>query len=143
MNYVDNVYAMLRRKGLSKKYESPGIYCIKINHNVVYVGKSMNMLKRVAQHYVGIKTQSERKYCILAEVQSRGYTIEFDVLYRAKEQNYDDIQEEIGQKEGEYIREYLPILNTQIPKEDNWRKFRVQTVDAEAALAALLNKSEE
>jgi hypothetical protein len=48
----------------------------------------------------------------LAEVQSEGYAVEFDVLYRAKEQNYDDIQEEIGQKEGEYIREYLPILNT-------------------------------
>jgi excinuclease UvrABC nuclease subunit len=48
MNYVDNVYAMLQRRGLSQKYEYPGIYCIKVNHNVVYVGKSINMLKRVA-----------------------------------------------------------------------------------------------
>lgn len=29
--YVKNVCAMLRRKGLSDKYEHPGIYCIKLN----------------------------------------------------------------------------------------------------------------
>ena len=29
--YVDNVCAMLRRKGLSEKYECAGIYCIKLN----------------------------------------------------------------------------------------------------------------
>ena len=30
-NYVENVSAMLRRRGLSPKYEHPGIYCIKLN----------------------------------------------------------------------------------------------------------------
>ena len=30
-NYVDNVYAMLRRRGLSAKYEHPGIYCIRLD----------------------------------------------------------------------------------------------------------------
>ena len=58
---------MRRRKGLSEKYEHPGIYCIKIDNQIVYIGKSRNMLERIAQHYVGIKEGSERKYRILAE----------------------------------------------------------------------------
>ncbi len=35
----------------------------------------------------------------------------FSVLYRAKERQYQALQEEIGQKEGEYIRLYKPPLN--------------------------------
>ena len=27
--------------------------------------------------------------------------------------------------EGEYIRKYRPVLNTQIPKADNWRSYDV------------------
>ena len=38
--YVDNVCSMFRRKGLSEKYEHPGIYCIKLNSQIVYIGKS-------------------------------------------------------------------------------------------------------
>ena len=29
-SYAENVYAMLRRRGLAPKYEHPGIYCIKV-----------------------------------------------------------------------------------------------------------------
>ena len=36
-NYADNVYAMLRRRGLSPKYEHPGIYCIKLDGQIVYI----------------------------------------------------------------------------------------------------------
>jgi hypothetical protein len=66
--YVHNVRQMLRRNGLSPKYEYPGIYCIKLNERVVYIGKSLNMLERIAEHYVGINTGSERKYRIIWEV---------------------------------------------------------------------------
>lgn len=59
------------------------------------------MLRRIAEHYVGIKTESEKKYRILAEVQRKGHGIEFDVLYDAKRKRYE---EEIGSKEGELIR---------------------------------------
>ena len=38
--YVENVCAMFRRRGLSGKYEHPGIYCIKLNDQIVYIGKS-------------------------------------------------------------------------------------------------------
>ena len=65
--YEDNVRPWLIRKGLAPKYDHAGIYCIKIDSTIVYIGKSRNMLRRVAQHYVGIKTQKEKKYRILAE----------------------------------------------------------------------------
>ena len=72
----------------------------------------MNMLQRLAEHYVGIKTKSEHKYHIMARAQERGHRIKFDVLYYAKNRNKADIIEEIGAKEGEYIRKYMPPLNT-------------------------------
>ena len=136
--YEQNVYNMLCRKGLRPKYESSGIYCIKMNGQIVYIGKAHNMLERISQHYVGIKKESERKYRILAEVQRKGKAIEFDVLYYAKKSKYWDIDEEIGQKEGELIRENRPVLNTQIPKEENWRKYDVKWIDEEAILHQLL-----
>jgi len=39
-SYYENVCAKFRRDGLSPKYEYPGIYCIKLNERVVYIGKS-------------------------------------------------------------------------------------------------------
>ena len=66
--------------------------------------------------------------------------MDFGVLYYAKSQRYWDIVEEIGQKEGEFIREYRPVLNTQIPKEDNWRKWEVNPVDARKVLKLLLEE---
>ena len=82
--YVENVCTMFRRNGLSTKYEYPGVYCIKLNERVVYIGKSWNMLERIAAHYVGIQTGSERKYRILWEARERlDCTIGFDVLYYA------------------------------------------------------------
>ena len=131
-NYVDNMTNYLKRKGLADKYEKAGIYCIKIDDDIVYIGKSHNMLKRVAQHYVGIQKQSELKYRILAEAPRKGHKIGFDVLYYATHSDYNAVKDEIGTKEGEYIRQYKPTLNTQIPKETDYHKFdvcRVQTKD--------------
>ena len=62
------------------------------------------MLRRVAEHYVGIRKGTEKKYRILAEVQRKGHPVEFDVLYDAKGKRYVEIEEEIGHKEGELIR---------------------------------------
>jgi len=45
---------------------------------------------------------------------------------------------EIGEKEGEYIRKYTPILNTQIPKEDDWHRFDVNTINAREILKSIL-----
>ena len=138
-SYEKNMYSYLERKGFAEKYEHAGIYCIYIDDKLVYIGKSHNMLKRVSQHYVGIKTQSERKYRIIAEAQRKGHSVEFNVLYYAKEQSYQAIAEEIGEKEGEYIRKYKPILNTQIPKAEDWHKFDIQKEDVKSILDCILN----
>lgn len=137
-SYEENVQNWLKRKGFSSKYEHAGIYCIKIDNAIVYIGKSTNMLRRVAQHYVGIKKQDKPKYRIIAEVQRKGHSIGFDVLYYAQETNFAAITEELGAKEGEYIRQYRPCLNTQIPKESDWRKFEINKVNAKEILAELL-----
>ena len=136
--YEENVCEMLRRKGLAPKYEHPGIYCIKLDDEIVYIGKSKNMLERVAQHYVGIKTCSERKYRILAEAQRKGHTVGFDVLYYAKYKRRDDIIEEIGEKEGEYIRANLPVLNSQIPKAEDWHKYEINEIAKTITLSEIL-----
>ena len=137
-SYADNVCAMLRRRGLADKYEHPGIYCIKVEGQILYIGKSENMLKRVAYHYVGIQTGSEKKYRLLSEIQRNGHKIEFDVLYYAQSTSAEAIREEIGSKEGEFIRQYLPVLNTQIPKAEDWHKWNTNMVDAAEVLAQFL-----
>lgn len=81
---------------------------------------------------------SEKKYRIMAEAERKGHTITFDVLYYAKSRSKVDRMVEIGEKEGEYIRMYHPILNTQIPHEDNWRSFDTNTIDAKSVLADIL-----
>ena len=99
------------------------------------------MLERIAAHYVGINSGSERKYRIIEEAaQKLGCRIQFDVLYYAQEEQKEAIIEEIGQKEGELIRQYRPLLNTQIPKADNWRKWDVKQIDAEEVLRLLLDE---
>ena len=91
------------------------------------------MLERIAAHYVGIQKGSERKYRIIWEVsQKKHCKIQFDVLYYAQSDTDDEIIEEIGQKEGELIRQYKPLLNTQIPKEEDWHKWEIHRVDEDA-----------
>ena len=136
-NYETNMINYLKRYGYDKKYNFAGLYCIKIDDEIVYIGKSHNMLKRVAQHYVGIKCQSELKYRILAEAQRKGHTINFDVIYYANQNEYNAVKDEIGIKEGEYIRKHKPILNTQIPKETDYRKFDVCRVQTKNILKTL------
>lgn len=98
------------------------------------------MLRRVAEHYVGIKTQSEKKYRILAEIQRKGYSVDFDVLYDAKSKSYKEITQEIGEKEGEYIRKYRPPLNAQIPKEEDWQKWDMVDIDPKFVISLLLDE---
>lgn len=136
--YADNAYNWLKRKGLAEKYEHAGIYCIKIDSDIVYIGKSANMLRRVAQHYAGIKMGTEKKYRIISEAERKGHPITFDVLYYAKSKRYADKLAEIGEKEGEYIRLHKPILNTQIPKAENWETWDINEVDAKAILQNIL-----
>lgn len=106
------------------KYQKPGIYCIKVNGYVLYIGKSINMLNRVNTHQHYIQTrQQDRKYSILNDLIQKGYQIQFDVLYVSQRVTEIAIYNDLGKKEGIYIRRYLPCLNTQIPKVDDWNKW--------------------
>ena len=48
------------------------------------------------------------------------------------------IEEELGEKEGEFIRELKPALNTQIPKADNWRSYEINKSASTITLAEIL-----
>lgn len=133
----------MKDKGLAAKYEHAGIYCIKIDTQIVYIGKSANMLRRIAQHYAGIQMGTEKKYRIMAEARRKGHNIGFDVLYYAQRKGSTNQLLEIGQKEGEYIRKFNPVLNTQIPKEEDWSKWDINEVDAREVLRMILNNEGE
>lgn len=45
------IYQSLKRKGLAPQFERAGIYAILLDGRIVYIGKSVNMLARMAQHY--------------------------------------------------------------------------------------------
>ena len=77
---------------------------------------------------------------MLAEAHRHGHTIRFDVLYRAAAAAKVDIEEEIGAQEGYYIRKYLPPLNYQIPKEEDWRKYDVNPTALSITLSELLER---
>ena len=96
------------------------------------------MLERIAQHYVGIQYARKEKYRIMAQLQSEGHPIEFDVLYNASSATRHDIDEEIGYMEGVYLRQYRPELNTQIPKEEDWHKYEVKRIATEDEIRRLL-----
>ena len=140
--YSQNVYKWLKRKGLAQKYEHPGIYCIKIDRQIVYIGKSLNMLKRISEHYVGIKTGRELKYQVMAKAQKTGHEINFDVLYYATQTLPSAIEQEIGEKEGELIRKQRPPLNTQIPKAEDWNKYEYRKID-EDIITKILTDTEK
>ena len=69
-----------------------------------FIGKSKNMLYRLAEHKAGITYKKEHKYEIMREARLHGYNIKFDVLYYAKSKQLAALTEELGSKEGEYIR---------------------------------------
>ena len=138
--YEDRVYAWLKREGWDKQFEHPGIYEIRINDQTVYVGKSKNMLRRLAQHWVGLRTGSERKYRILAEAKRHNQIVTFGVLHYATEQKPKRLEDELGEKEGEFIRELKPVLNTQIPKADNWHSYEINETASTITLSEILQQ---
>ena len=105
---------LLDEAGADRKYSASGIYCIKIDDKIAYIGKSTNMYNRIASHIEHIeeplsKEFNGKKYKLLRQARYSNHKIGFDVLLYCKE-------EDLTAAEGEYIRKYLPPLNTQIPK---------------------------
>lgn len=117
------------------KYDGPGVYCIKINQQIVYIGKSKQMDVRIANHICNILKQSDEwrshKYEILRQALTSNFTIGFDVLYKG---------EDFNNQEGYYIRKYKPVLNYQIPDKYNWRKFSVNKKAKTITLQEIMGK---
>ena len=77
------MYQSLKRKGLAPQFECAGIYAILLDGKNVYIGKSVNILVRMAQHYAQLAQGKEHKYRLLAEATRTGHKMCFTVLYRA------------------------------------------------------------
>ena len=141
---VKEIYDDLIKQDLSGKYKHAGLYCIKLEGKIVYIGKSKNMLQRIAEHMAEIENKNIRahKYKILQQAQDRGITIQFDVLYYSTRVLESAIEKDIGRKEGIYIRRYRPPLNYQIPKVEDWHKFKVNKEARKVTLDEILRQSE-
>ena len=111
---------------IKEKDRGAGIYSIKIDDILVYIGKSQDLLERIAEHIAEIQNinqHSSNKYKVIAQAQRMGHKVSFDILYYSPFTSGNDMIDDIGFNEGKYIREYLPFLNTQIPKQENYHNY--------------------
>lgn len=116
------------------KYNKPGIYSISINDELVYIGKSENMLKRLCSHMQSIDWDTKsNKYNVLRQARAEGHKVSFDVM-----EEVSDLSK-LGEREGVLIRAYLPPLNYQIPKEENWRHWTANRTAKVITLQEILN----
>ncbi len=129
---------------ITRKYSYPGIYSISIAGRLVYIGKSRDMLCRLAQHIFytnNLQQTKTHKYRIFALARLMGYEVRFDVMYIATGKKENEIDKEIGEKEAELINRYLPPLNYQIPKMLNYKSFSVNKKANSITLMEILGKS--
>ena len=81
-----------------------GIYCIKVNNAIVYVGKANDVNERIKHHFVSIKKSNENKYQLLRKCgrpQTTIWLLEEDVN-----------PEELIEKERMWISLLKPCLNS-------------------------------
>lgn len=116
--------------GFKEKYDHYGIYCIKVDDKIVYVGKARNMLKRVAQHMAEIEMNTDKNMYNVLRVLKTTHHLAFDVLTTTTEGDDD----EMGLAEAYAIRHHQPCLNIQWPHLDNYMKYdyckRAKTITA-------------
>lgn len=113
------------------KYDCAGIYSISVGNKLLYIGKSLDVKTRIAFHIMNTTDSSSKeynayKYKIIREAINKNLKINFNLLYKSTETDKNKIIDDIGIKEGEYIRKYLPPLNYQIPKKENYKRYTVQ-----------------
>lgn len=77
------------------KYDGAGIYCIKVDGIIVYIGKSTDMLHRVSSHIVNWTNPNSKEYkrpvyTTLRNFSNEGAAITFDVLCRGT--NLDELE---------------------------------------------------
>lgn len=129
---------LMKNDGHYEKLKCSGIYYIQVKDKILYIGKSRDMFTRAANHMSNTydETMSEansKKYELLRGLDEAGYDIGIGVMCKCKCNDY-----ELGNKEGEYIRKYMPILNYQIPKEEDYSKYTVNKKVKEITLEELI-----
>ena len=111
--------------GQKLKYNRQGIYGIYVNNKLVYIGKSANMLWRVASHILAIdgigKDAKGNKYKILSQAKNNGLQISFDVL-----EYIDGTSSDLDRAEEKWINQELPVLNMQIPQASGGYKINTK-----------------
>ena len=134
-------YTELIQKQTQDKYNRPGIYCIKIDNKIVYIGKSRNVLDRIACHLCNINKDSDEwkshKYDIIREAMENSLSIGFDLL-----EGDIETEQELGEREGYWIRKFMPPLNRQIPKEEDYRRYSTNKKASIISLSEVMGTSE-
>lgn len=137
----EEIYNWLLEQGLADKYSKAGIYKISIDQKMVYIGKAKDMLVRIANHLTQIEQNTvSNKYRVLRQAQEEGHKINFDVLYYCLCPQTEGIENDLGFMEGELIRFYKPVLNYQIPKKEDYRKYTVNKTAKYITLQEILRE---
>lgn len=137
----EEIYEELcKDEDLVHRYQKAGLYSIHIEDKLVYIGKSRNMLKRLASHMANTETSNSHKYEILRQARDRGLKIQFSPIYYSLALTEQMIDDDIGFKEAEEIRRHLPPLNYQLPLLDNYHRFEVNKKAHRIQLAEILNE---
>lgn len=111
--YREILQRYVKTKYIKPYLDKSGIYCIKIDGVIIYIGKADNLLKRILSHQVNTELGlPEHKYNVFRGIIQKGYTLCFEVL------EYVPNKKNLLIVEGKWIRKYMPIMNYQIPKED-------------------------
>lgn len=145
---IDMYVQQIKDAGVEDKYANKaGIYAIKVQGQLVYIGKSTNLIVRIASHMKNIQENTEEskshKYKILKQAYERDIPIEFSVLYYTIEHEPETIEEDIGDAEGHFIRYFKPFFNYQIPKAEDWRKYTINKNAQIVKLEDILQLAEE
>ena len=134
---TEMLYTQLQQSQyLKEKYDQKmGIYSMAINGKIVYIGKSTNILHRIASHMFltqNLQFTKSHKYKIFNQCLQQGIDIQFDIMCQCAD------EDELGYVEGRLIREHMPILNYQIPKPENYHSYTVNRIARSVSLEQIL-----
>lgn len=112
---IDELYAQCSQEQKEKYDKKIGIYAIYCNDNLVYIGKSTNLLNRWIAHKCHVfcnesKEYNRPMYQELRRAYEGGCHISISLL------EYCADTAELKQKEEKWISTYVPKLNSLIPK---------------------------
>ena len=86
-----------------------GIYCIKVDNCIAYIGKSKDVESRIRNHWTNIFRETENKYHLLKTSLFHQHSLSFWIIEECKE-------EELGEKESKWIAALHPCLNSMFNK---------------------------